>query len=75
MKKKNAKIIRNFLVLSCIPGFGYSAYTYFQEEKKLHHPVGIPYRHQSPDFELITTFDLCVATTALMVYVLLIFLF
>lgn len=34
---------------------------YFREDKKLSHPSGIDYRSQSPDFEIVVTYELITA--------------
>lgn len=44
-------------IIWAIPG-------YFRENKTLEHPSGLSYRHQSPDYEFVVSFDLLVALYA-----------
>lgn len=49
------KIVMSMSVLSCVL---YTFPQYFNADKKLSHHFGIEYKHRSPDFELLVTFEL-----------------
>ncbi|KAK6641712.1 hypothetical protein RUM44_013427 [Polyplax serrata] len=57
------------LPLSVMCGSFYSMGTYFNENKDLGHPSGFPYRHQFPDFEIVTTIELISGIAGFMILI------
>lgn len=64
MKEWTNKCITALVTFSLLSCFVWTAPSYFCYDKTLPHPSGLNYKHESPDYEFVVTYEVLVGLYA-----------